>query len=90
MPVTIENLTNRPVLLRFNSGQTLHLAPRKTSKEILDVEVKGNAKVEKLEGQHVITLHTIEDKHPAPRRTKRKAEPADKKKPAAKKTETTK
>ncbi len=57
MSVTIENLTNRPVLLRLNSGMTLHLAPRATSSEIMDVEVNQNDKVEKLKGQHVIVLH---------------------------------
>ena len=76
MPVTIENLTNRPVLLRLNSGQTLHLAPRTTSGEILDVEVKSNAKVQKLEGRRVITLHKIEEEKRSPRgRKKGKAKP---------------
>lgn len=81
MPVTIENLTNRPVLLRLNSGQTLHLAPRTTSGEIREVEVKGNAKVQKLEGWRVITLHKVEEKkRPARGPKKRKAEPTKKEK----------
>jgi hypothetical protein len=37
--VFIENLTNRPVLLRLNSGNTLHLAPCAHSREISDIEV---------------------------------------------------
>ncbi|MCP4428740.1 MAG: hypothetical protein GY803_30005 [Chloroflexi bacterium] len=56
MPVKIENITSRPVLLRLNSGQTLHLAPRKTSEEIREVEVSNNAKVQKLQERHVIAL----------------------------------
>jgi len=57
MTVKIENLTNSPVLLRLNSGQSLHLAPRITLTDILDVEVRNNAKVEKLKGRCVIALH---------------------------------
>jgi len=76
MPVTIENLTNRPVLLRLNSGQTLHLAPRTTSGEIREVEVKGNAKAQKLLDRRVIALHKIEEKKRSTRgRKKSKAEP---------------
>jgi len=56
MPVIIKNLTNRPVLLRLNSGQTLHLTPLKTSAEVMEVEVKDNPKVEKLEERQVIKL----------------------------------
>ncbi len=59
MRVKIENLTNRPVLLRLNSGQSLHLAPRITSTEIMGVEVSNNAKVEKLEGRCVVALHEV-------------------------------
>lgn len=72
MPVTIENLTNRPVLLRLNSGQTLHLTPRTTSGEILDVEVKSNTKVQKLAGRRVIALHETEEKRPTRRPSKPK------------------
>jgi len=60
MPVKIENLTNRPVLLRLRSGRSLHLAPRKTSEEISDVEVINNAKVSKLQAHRIISLHQPE------------------------------
>ncbi len=56
MPVKIENLTTRPVLLRLNSGQTLHLAPRTISAEVYDVEVENNPKVQKLQDRCVIDL----------------------------------
>lgn len=57
MTIKIENRTERPLWLRLNSGQSLHLAPRQTSGELRDVEVKSNAKVQKLREQHVIVLH---------------------------------
>ncbi len=60
MSVKIENLTNRPVLLRLNSGRTLHLAPRATSSEIGGVEVNKNDKAQKLLARHVIALHEME------------------------------
>jgi hypothetical protein len=62
MPYKIENLTMRPVLLPLISGQTLRLAPRETSSELKDVEVKNNPKVQKLQERCVITLHEVEQK----------------------------
>jgi hypothetical protein len=69
MATTIENLTHRKVLVRLSSGETLHLGPRVTSPELTDVEVK-NDKVRKLEGQHIIALHSAgEAATPRKRRT---------------------
>jgi len=64
MPVKIENLTMKPVLLRLNSGKTLHISPRTTSIEIMDVEVKDNTMVQKLQGQCVVALHEMGKKQP--------------------------
>jgi hypothetical protein len=64
MPVKIENSTNKPVMLRFNSGQTIYLGPKVTSKEIMDVEVKNNHKVQKLKDRHIITLHEVKEEKP--------------------------
>jgi hypothetical protein len=61
MPVEIKNLTQRPVLMRLNSGASLHLSPGMTSHEIVDEEVTRNGKVEKLQGRRTIAL--IEVKH---------------------------
>ena len=61
MSVFIENLTNRPVLLRLNSGQTLHLAPRATSRKISEIEVTKNLKVQKLQNRHIIALHKVKE-----------------------------
>jgi len=55
MPI-ISNLTDRPVLLAFNSGQTLRLSPRSISEEIPDVEIANNAKVAKLTALNVIAI----------------------------------
>ncbi|MGA3244216.1 MAG: hypothetical protein ABSE41_06355 [Bacteroidota bacterium] len=60
MPVKIQNLTNELVLVRCNSGVTLHLAPRTESKEIMDVEVIQNPSVQKLLDRHVVALHKEE------------------------------
>ncbi len=59
MRVKIQNLSNRPVLLRLNSGQTLHIDPRKTSEEVLDVEIERNAKASKLVARRVIALREM-------------------------------
>ncbi len=53
----IQNLTDRKVLVRLSSGETLHIAPRGTSAELSDVEVQ-NAKVRKLQDGRVISLET--------------------------------
>jgi|WetSurMetagenome_2_1015567.scaffolds.fasta_scaffold1534211_1 hypothetical protein len=64
MPFKIENLTNELVLLRCNSGMTLHLAPHTKSEEIIDVEVTNNLKVKKLQEQHVIALRQVKKETP--------------------------
>ena len=56
MPLKVKNLTPRPVIFRLNSGGTLHLPPSATSSDIQDVEVKNNAKVQKLVQRNVISL----------------------------------
>ena len=74
MSVKIENLTARPVLLRFNSGRTLHLGSRATSEEVLKVEL--SIKVEKLQKRHVIALHDVKKRPPA--KARKKSSPAAK------------
>ncbi len=65
MPVEIKNLTSRPVLMRLNSGTSLHLSPGATSSEIVDHEVSNNEKVIKLQGRHIIALQAAKKKTPA-------------------------
>ncbi len=64
MPVTIENLIDKPVILRLNSGQTLHLSPGYPSEPIDETEVQNNEKANKLQSQRVILLRqaTHQDK----------------------------
>ena len=66
MPVKIVNRTKRLVLLRLNSGTMLHLPPRTISSELMDVEVNGNRKVQKLMDLHVIALRRVEKTEQAP------------------------
>ena len=61
MPVKIQNHTKRLVSVRLNSGETVHLAPRTSSKELPDVEVNGNPKVQKLLTQRIIALHHMDE-----------------------------
>lgn len=62
---TIKNLTHRVVILRFNSGQTLYLGPRKTSGEVPGVELRNNKMIEKLRERGVVSLHSVSDTKPA-------------------------
>lgn len=74
MFVKIENLTARPILLRFNSGRTLHLGSRATSEEILKVELSD--KVGRLEKRNVIALHEVSTRPPD--QARKKSSPAAK------------
>jgi len=76
MHVKIENLSKRLVLLRLNSGETLHLAPRKTSSEIEEVEINNNPKFQKLEALQIIAKKTVgkrEESLEVPKKRKRKS-----------------
>ena len=84
MSVVIENLTSRPVLLRLNSGKTLHVRSRATSTEIGDAEVNNNTKVQKLRDRHIISLHE------AGKRVGSAASKKEKQKSAKQKSESTK
>ncbi len=56
MHVEIENICNRPVSIRFNSGIYKHLGPNAIETNILNVEVENNAKIEKLQKLNIIAL----------------------------------
>jgi hypothetical protein len=57
MAFVIQNRAGHLLVLPFNSGGTLHLAPGETSPPIESFELENNAKVERLskEGLVVIT-----------------------------------
>jgi hypothetical protein len=57
MPVRLENLTDRPVLLTLSTGDTLRLSPWETSESLEELEVQASPKVEKLVARGVITVH---------------------------------
>ena len=84
MSVEIQNLTSRPVLLRLNSGKTLHLMSRATSTGIVGAEVNNNIKVQKLQDRHIISLHE------AGKRVGSAASKKEKQKSAKQKSESTK
>lgn len=64
MFVEIKNLSNRPVLMRLNSGQSVHLSPGATSAEVADAEISNNAKITKLQSRHLIVLSPLKNKGP--------------------------
>ncbi len=84
MPVIIKNLTNRPVLLRLNSGSTLHIAPRQISGECADGDIQNNPMVEKLQQRLVISLEPIKAPKKKTESAEEKAESPRKKKASAK------
>jgi hypothetical protein len=60
MSVIIENLTDKPLWLRLNSGESLSIVPRSSAPQLPDGEVIGNEKLEKLAEQGVIRVHKTE------------------------------
>lgn len=74
MSVKIENCANHNILLRFNSGLTLHLGPGQHSNKIIETEINGNDRIQRLEKRQVIRLHSSEKgKSAAARPKKQKA-----------------
>jgi|tagenome__1003787_1003787.scaffolds.fasta_scaffold20530816_2 hypothetical protein len=57
-------LTTGPVTIPLNSGNTVRLSPGQISDELHEVEVAGNAKVEKLRQRRVVEVVT-DDSAPA-------------------------
>jgi hypothetical protein len=60
MSITIKNLTNRPVLLRFNSGSNLYLGPNAIKTDVMEVEVKNNDSIKKLVDRSIILEQSTE------------------------------
>lgn len=57
MPVTIENKTDRRMMVRLNSGRTRHLGPGEVLKRVIEGEINGNRELEKLEERRVLGLY---------------------------------
>jgi hypothetical protein len=59
MSVAIKNLTSRPVFVSLNSGTNLRLSAGEVSSPVPDVELKGNAKFDKLVAQRAIAAEPV-------------------------------
>jgi len=64
MSVSIENLTDKPLWLRLNSGASLHVLPGASSPGVNDSEVAGNAKLKRLTEENVIRVQLSEGEAP--------------------------
>jgi hypothetical protein len=60
MTVRIKNLTQQPLQVALTSGSSLRLSPGQSSPELHEVEVSQNAKIAKLQAQHLIAVETIQ------------------------------
>lgn len=58
---SFQNLTDRQVILRLNSGETLFIEPGKPSGYIPVEETRNNTMVDKLLDRHIIAVHTVEE-----------------------------
>jgi hypothetical protein len=61
--ITLKNRSPYLMIVPLNSGRTLHLAPDQTSEPIDDLEVNGNAKVEKLSNSGQLSISVVEHQH---------------------------
>jgi len=61
MPVRLQNLTRRPVVLRLATGDSLRLAPRQLSGLVRDVEVERSAPAEHLVQRGMVAVRPVED-----------------------------
>ena len=73
----ITNLERRPVTFRGKSGESFHLAPRESGREVRALEVDGNPMVEKLVARRVLAVEAV-----APPKKKSRGRPAAKKRKA--------
>ncbi|NIQ53464.1 MAG: hypothetical protein GWN71_08485 [Gammaproteobacteria bacterium] len=60
MPITIVNRSKVQVLLRFNSGLTRRLDAGQSLEGVESVEVKGNARIKRLEALRLIAVQGAE------------------------------
>jgi hypothetical protein len=62
MAVRIRSLvTSGPVLVPLSAGSTVRLSPGQVSDDMPDIEVVNNAKVDKLRGQGLIDVETVDE-----------------------------
>ena len=58
-------LTSAPVVVPLNGGGSLRLSPGATAEDVLDSEVTGNAKVDRLQREGVIEVETPQEREAA-------------------------
>ena len=56
MPIEIKNLTARPVSVRLNSGEALHLPAGESLSAVQEAEIEGNEKIKKLQELNLIAV----------------------------------
>ena len=62
MPVTIQNNTSRPVMIRLNSGRTCYLNGGDSLGKIFDAEVRDNDRLARLAARGTITCKQLKIK----------------------------
>ncbi len=65
MEITLTNRSAYLLIVPLNSGTTLHLSPGQCSGLVDDLEVNGNAKVEKLVNNCQLSIQSVEHEHVA-------------------------
>lgn len=78
MAIRIKSLlVSGPVVVPLNSGVTVRLSPGQSSRELDDVEVAENPKVDKLAGRGVIEVESTDDEDEGKTAGKDTADKAD-------------
>jgi hypothetical protein len=68
MPVRLRNRSFTLLTVELNSGDSVHLAPDETSRELDDIEVRDNPWIAKLERRAAVTVETAQRRTPPRRR----------------------
>ena len=71
MPMKIVNRSKQLLVIPFNSGATLHLAPGEEAAGVDPIEVKQNRSVDKLVQKNWLLVSEAEEEEKPPRETKR-------------------
>ena len=70
MAITITNRTRQLLIIELNNGETIHLAPDRTSGPIDEALVNGNEKISKLLRSNLITSAAAEAETAKPKKAK--------------------
>jgi hypothetical protein len=64
MPIRIRNRSPILLTVELNSGDSVHLAPDQTSRELPDVEVQANPWLDRLERTEMVTVQSADEDGP--------------------------